>query len=90
VRFLSPAARRADEEELRRLEEDRTARKREENEVVDLEPLPSRDVVSSEVEGRVSVPEMARSLSEEPLLMDPQGHGGEASARISTADSIDA
>jgi hypothetical protein len=87
---LSPAARHADEEELRRLEEDRAARKREENEVVDLEPLPSRDVVSSEVGGRISVPGMARSLSEEPLLMGPHGHGGEASARVSTADSIDA
>ena len=90
MRFLSPAARRADEEELRQLEEDRAARKREENEVVDLEPLPSRDIVSTEAEGRISVPEMARSSSEEPLLKDPQGHGGEASARVSTVDSIDA
>jgi hypothetical protein len=88
VRFLSPTARRADEEELRRLEAERAARKLEENEVVDLDPLPSRDVLLREAGPSGSAVEMARSLSEEPLLRDTHGVGGVA--RVSTGDSIDA
>jgi len=67
VRFLSPSAQRQNEEELRQLETERDERERTENELMDLEPVPSgKDNGNSNAE-EVSVDALARS-SQEPLL----------------------
>lgn len=66
VRFLSPAARRKKEEELRRFEEDREGRVREDGQILDLEPVPSKDDAGGNEAG-VSDDALDRS-SGEPLL----------------------
>ena len=67
VKFLSPSAQRKKEEELRRLEADREERERPENELMDLEPVPSGKDNGNRNAGEVFVGASARS-SQEPLL----------------------
>jgi hypothetical protein len=67
VRALSPSAQRKKEDELRRLETERDERERAENELVDLDPVPSgKDNGNSSAEELI-IGSLARS-SQEPLL----------------------
>jgi len=64
VRFLSSGERQRDEDELRRLEEERAERERDTEEIADLDPLPSQ----VGPEGGNGSGEAARAASDEPLL----------------------
>ena len=64
VRFLSSGERQRDEDELRRLEEERAERERDTEEIADLDPLPSQ----AGPEGGNGSGEAARAASDEPLL----------------------
>jgi len=58
VRFLSPAARQEDEEELRRVEQDREEREHQAEEIMDLEPVPifnqRNEIASGDALGRTT------------------------------------
>ena len=84
VRFLTPKKQREEENDLERLEEERIVREREQGELADLQPVPSKDDLRRQggvshrgngVEGS-SAPE-GRGSDERPLLSDlgEEGHG---------------
>jgi len=84
VRFLSPKKQREEDDDLERLEEERIVREREQGELVDLQPVPSKDELRRQggisqrgdgVDGS-NAPE-GRGSDERPLLrnLGEEGHG---------------
>jgi hypothetical protein len=88
VRFLSPDERMRDEDVLRDVEEEREERERDEGELMDLEPLPSRDADTRERQsGHGDLLARVSTSSEEPLLISTPRN--EAVPRDSMSDNID-
>lgn len=94
MRFLSPRKQREEEDDLERLEEERIVREREQGELVDLKPVPSKGELRrpggagqlGNGVGGASAPE-GRGSDERPLLRDL---GEEGHRRVSDTGSIEA
>ena len=84
VQFLSPSTRREEEEELRRVEEERAEQEGEDGEIVLLEPVPTRGVTDADVNDLERDPslEAVVSLSEQPLLKKSGSGSGSGSGRV--------